>query len=283
MKKIMGKVALSAVSLVLIGCGGGGSSSLPATPSTSQMAKITKDNSKNITYSSLNTVANVNNNNFDLNFRRVAVERNLRVTATNLIRDFRYQKEDCNGGGYIDGDIQGEYKGTVTAHSCYQDGVYMNGTVTVDENEDYRYLSFKDFTIQKDDKYIKAKSGNIKLYFDNKLEANKLYVDLKDGSKEFSYFNYNEYLTNNSVKIDGYIKTPCSGGYVKIETKPQVNFDDGNITGKVDISSNNKTIHIDFKGDNVDVDRREVGGNIENMTIDEFSQKVENSCSANLN
>jgi len=275
-------IALSAITLVLIGCGGGGSSSLPTTPSASQMAKITKENSKKIIYSSLNTVTNVDNINPDLIFRRVAVERNLRVTATNLIRDFRYQKEDCNGGGYIDGDIQGENKGTITAHNCYQNGVYMNGTVTVDENENYRYLSFKDFTIKKDDINIKAKSGNIKIY-NEKLEANKLYIDLKYRSKEFSYFNYNEYLTNNSIKINGYIKTPCSGGYVKIETKPEIKYDKDNITGKVDISSNSKTIHINFKGDNVDIDRREVGGDIENITIDEFDQKVKESCSANLN
>ena len=284
MKKRVGIVALSTISLVLIGCGGGGSSSLPTRPSASQMAKITKYNSKKITNSSLNSALDANKiNSLDNYLYENSSSKNFRLISGNMHRLYKSTGECIEGDSNEEGN---ENEAKVIYRNCLlSDGTILNGRAYATKNDALIDVSFNNFTIKKDNVFIDIKSGHFITIGGDFPKTEHLYMDIKVGNKYLSYFNfnYNEQYNglDNNLIINGYVKTWCTGGYVKVETKPQISNYKHNPNGELDISSNGKKVTINFKGDNVDF--TDIDGNTTTYKLNDFKNMIENNCSANSN
>lgn len=284
MKSVVKGLGLSVVSFVIIGCGGGGSSSLPANPSSSEMAKITKDNSKKVSYSSLNNTINSNAINFIDNYSyENSNYKNFRVIS-NKIDKLNRSTGDCVTGS---SNVQGSEKnGKVQYNNCLlSSGAIVNGSASIVSNEAMKDVSFNNFKIEYENSYIHIKSGHMITIGGELPKTEHLYMDIKVDNKNLSYFNfnYNEQYNgeDNNLIINGYVKTPCTGGYVKIETKPQISNYKYNPNGELDISSNGKTVKINFKGSEVNF--TDIDKNVTTYNLDDFKNIIENNCSATLN
>ncbi len=270
--------------MILIGCGsGGGSSSLPAAPSASQMAKITKSNSQTIANSALNSIMFFDTPDINYYLSENESTKSFRVVSTNIQRLYRSTGECVEGRS----DVQGnENRGSVTYSNCLlSNGAIVNGSASYIKDGAMIDISFNNFSIKSGNNYINIKRGDFITIGGDLPKTERLYMDIKAGDKYISFFNFNyneEYNgEDNNLIINGYVKTWCTGGYVKVETKPKIANINSNPTGKLDISSNNKRVSINFRGN--EVDYTDIDGNTTTYDLNDFENLVENSCSASLN
>ena len=282
MKSFAKGLGLSIAAFAVIGCGSG-TSSLPSQPSSEKMAKITPENSQKVSSGALGSVSSLDNSTQDLNnLRKVADTKSLRAVSKELIKLSRHESQSCEGGGNIEADSNDGRTGTVTFNNCQQGDVIVDGNAQVLSNSyPIREVKFNNFSMKDSftGDYMSIESGTVKMNeSNNELWLKKLYADIKSGSSEYSYMNFNLHKDYQKTELNGYVKTPCTNGYVKIETKPDLKYIPDEPEGLVEISSNSKTVKIKFNGDSVDY--TDVDGNTTTYSLDEFSNKMSSSCSA---
>jgi len=161
MKNMTKIIAFSAIaSLMVIGCGGGGSVGSKLNFDNAAEAPANKETGKGVTDSLVNQLgANGNLGNLNGLERKTNLERKARDVALELAKKAKHvnRNENCASGGYvnINGDVD-ETGGTVTEdfHSCKLDGATINGKVKVNlkfDDGDFAYakLNFlNDLTVK---------------------------------------------------------------------------------------------------------------------------------------
>jgi len=250
----------------VVGCGGGGDvdNTLPSAPSESQKADINENNSKKIalsSYSATGIIDDVDYGNFDevLYTKKIATSKKLlarvSIEAKKISGDISYDiKESCENGGYYMATQKSDSEAEVEYNNCNIYGTTYNGYAYVKKiNDTYVTITFKNFTIDNSLETLKITNALFKIDWDTSIvKVEDFYAkDIKDG-KTTEYLNFNTSLysddsgANKTLKFDGWVKSDCSEGYVYIRSANELNFNEDNISGAMEVSSKGETITISF-------------------------------------
>jgi hypothetical protein len=280
------------ISFVLNGCGGGGNSSLPSEPTSSQKATINSANSKKVALSGFKSTGILKDSDAsDLYNRRVKrLNKNLRVvskeTKSIALRAIAYNDEYECDSGYADIDRISSDEADVTYHNCYIDGVKYNGNANVKVlNSSYVKITFEDFVAQDDTQKLEIEYAVFEIdSTNNTLKIKKAYITLNEGSKTTKFLNYNTtYIYDNfndrgTLTFSGWVKTDCTNGYVYLKSTPEIAFiDDGaSMQGGFEISSKGKKVTVEFDDDMVYI--TDSNGVVESISLDDLYDELDNIC-----
>ncbi len=286
-------VSISAAVFV-IGCGGGGGGvSLPSKPNESQMLRLDDSNAKKSSEATIITIVGSNDvsqnpipgSNMRLKNKLVKLKK---IIPQKLNRSIT---KEC-----VTGSIQivekNENSGSIIYHNCKLNDVVYNGTIKVSlPNGDDSIIKGEIINLSAYDAKESVKIDYAQITIDTieeRTQYKKFYATLKRKAGIEKYLNFNIDVRNTFnglvYKVDGYIKPLCLNNFVYVKTLPQVeiefeNEEITNASGKLKVASKNKTVIVEFKGENVTITKP--SGNSETLTFEEFKNETKNSCSLN--
>ncbi|NPA27929.1 MAG: hypothetical protein GXN91_02615 [Epsilonproteobacteria bacterium] len=226
----MKKIAFMGILIAFFigGCGGGSSSSgseptssLPAAPSSKEMAVVDESNQESITLNSYLIALDNSSSSSSLDMlqRENRLLKSLR--ALDIEKELKSRVVDCENGGVV--EVEGdEFNGKMIYKNCEIDGVVYNGELEYKTINNQKEVVAKEFIIKYGNSEVDIKYGEITFIDENSIEYNKLYALYKVDGKVIEYFNYytKVRMLDDKVAISfrGYIKSDCLGGYVYINS-----------------------------------------------------------------
>ena len=255
--KLSCKTIAVASAFLLVGCGGGGSSSgvnLPSKPDSSKMAKIDDDNANQssfLVYRAINLLFN----NKLLKMDDTEFSYNSNKNTKKINRSDRIVKQSCDSGTIKANINESDKTAIIYYNNCLNGGAIYNGKAKYYYyNEDEHELDFENTTVKIDEVNIDIKKANIYYIGDEPYEMTKVYMSMDVQGKKIEYFNFNYYLNGNEdgIKFNGYVKPYCLDGYLYTETKGRIkNVDQFYKLDPIGsfIVKSNKEVKVDLDGD----------------------------------
>lgn len=278
--------------VVLTGCGGGGGggddygyNEFPSAPSPSQMARITPDNSDEIVLSVYRAILGSNDyKELDIFSRKVSPtkpsfrsmkELSLRILNKRLVRDY------CDVGS-MDINRITSTEVEINYNNCEISGTRYNGYAHIYKNGDRARIVFKYFTARNLSETLAIRKAEF-IVQDNIFEIKSMYAKYEGKDDKVEFLNYSskvitdEYNNWVVVNVNGYIKTKCSKGFVKVKTAPEVKIytNSGEIEGTLEISSRGDMITLLFEDGMVYITNT-IDTSTVSLSLDEF-KKLESS------
>ena len=254
------KFILLASVLLLVGCGGGGSSKhiLASKPDTSKMAKIDNDNASQSVLSTYQSIVEPEDLDFAQMGKKISSNRIFSKSLKLISRsDKSYNASNQCDSGKATVEAQDKYSATIDFNNCTIDNFVLNGEAIYSEDEyGTKKIEYSDF---------RANNNSSSIYIEHMIylvdettngkTIKDAYATYEVGGKVLKYFNYNSQRDGGTFKFNGYIKPICLSGYVYIESKDKlVNIDNENsnkpeIEGSFIIKTTNKTVKVDADKD----------------------------------
>lgn len=252
--KTLPLLATLTISALLLGCGGGNSTTESAVNSNLPLVKIDSTNQKEVTALLFDSVDMTTPKLPNVSGISGEPSSLAKVLPSTLLVKSSSEPYSCSEGGSIASTEQ-EGNSFITYEHCQEAGITINGEIGVSYDETSRTITYtlKDYTLT-DSNGVYSTPKTVYSVSSKRIS----YIttgSLTSGEKTLNFNGYNYALNlvenNVNISIDGSLKTDTLGNWITIKSDKTMQLSDNTcpLSGVINVTGEDSTLNLTFASD----------------------------------